>query len=177
MVEDVALRTKGSVIMFSLELCANSIAGILMKRHKPVDGRIGNMGEQFVSLDNLSLLIDDSPDLTVTDIGLILKIYSGIIQPECVVIDYVQLLKDYSLSSLAQIEKVFFSIKSIAIDLAVPIIVLSQISRNADKRKGERPMPIDVWGWNVAKQHIQTLVLLDRGDASNNLLGCQITKQ
>ena len=99
-------------------------------------------------LSNLQLFIDDTPDLSVGEIKL--KIKSIDIESSkivsLIVIDYLQLLEgaDQNSNRVQELSKITRALKKLARDLDLPIIVLSQLSRNVETRINKRPILADL---------------------------------
>ena len=94
------------------------------------------------------LYIDDTPGVTVSQIRSKcrrLKAEKGL---DVVIIDYLQLMTGrnsrYSESRQQEISEISRSLKSLARELNVPVIALSQLSRGPDARPNHRPMLSDL---------------------------------
>nr|WRW10584.1 replication helicase subunit [Ascoseira mirabilis] len=100
------------------------------------------------SLSKLRLFIDDTPNLSVGEIKLKIKTVTiEFSKPiNLVIIDYLQLLEDTNSSSnrVQEISKITRDLKKVARDLNIPVIVLSQLSRNVESRINKRPILADL---------------------------------
>lgn len=99
-------------------------------------------------LSELELYIDDTPNLSIGEIKLKIKTlnFESSKQVGLVIIDYLQLLEsvkrnDNRVQELSQITR---ALKKLARDLDIPIIVLSQLSRNVESRVNKRPILADL---------------------------------
>ncbi|CAN0503433.1 unnamed protein product, partial [Phaeothamnion confervicola] len=95
-------------------------------------------------LSDLRLFIDDTPDLSVGEIKLKIKTID-LESPNpvnLIVIDYLQLLEgvDQNSNRVQELSKITRALKKLARDLNIPIIVLSQLSRNVESRVNKRPI-------------------------------------
>ena len=99
-------------------------------------------------LSNLRFFIDDTPELSVSKIKLKLKSINleSTKKIRLVVIDYLQLLEgtDQNITRVQELSKITRSLKKLARDLDIPIIVLSQLSRNVESRINKRPILADL---------------------------------
>ena len=93
------------------------------------------------------LYIDDNSNLTVFDIRTKLrKILTENNQLGVVIIDYLQLMKSNTQvdNRVQEISKITRNLKMLAKEFNIPIIVLSQLSRNVESRINKRPMLSDL---------------------------------
>ena len=99
-------------------------------------------------LSNLRLFIDDTPDLSVGEIKLKIKTIDleSSTPVNLIVIDYLQLLEgaDQNSNRVQELSKITRALKKLARDLNIPIIVLSQLSRNVESRVNKRPILADL---------------------------------
>lgn len=143
---------------FSLEMSADQLATRILAEQAEISSealRSGKMSRDdfqrlsFASqrLAELPLLIDDTPALTIAalrnrarrlkrrhDIGLI-------------VVDYLQLLQGSGRANdnrVNEISEISRGLKTLAKELSVPVIALSQLSRAVEQREDKRPMLSDL---------------------------------
>ena len=93
------------------------------------------------------VLIDDNPNVTVADIRSKLRqIFNGKLKGGIVIVDYLQLLKStFKLDNRVQeISHMTRTLKGIAKEFNIPVIVLSQLSRAVESRTNKRPMLSDL---------------------------------
>nr|QXI87706.1 DnaB [Sargassum feldmannii] len=99
-------------------------------------------------LSGLKLFIDDTPELSVNDVKLKVKSinFESIKKISLVVIDYLQLLEevDQNINRVQELSKITRALKKLARDLNIPIIVLSQLSRNVESRVNKKPILADL---------------------------------
>lgn len=100
------------------------------------------------NLSKLRLFIDDTPDLSVGEIKLKIKTIDleSSKSVSLIVIDYLQLLEgaDQNSNRVQELSKITRALKKLARDLNIPIIVLSQLSRNVESRVNKRPILADL---------------------------------
>ncbi|SYV90197.1 replicative DNA helicase [Metamycoplasma alkalescens] len=91
---------------------------------------------------------------------------------DLVIIDYLQLIGDTSKSSLAnrqlEIAKVSRSLKQLGRELECPIIALSQLNRNVEKREDKTPLISDLRESGAIEQDADRVVFLHRDDYYKN---------
>ena len=150
-------QDKGSVIMFSLEMSAEQIGlRILAEQSKiPSDKlRKGELNEKdslklqntYQEINNLNFFFDDSPNLTVSELRSKLRRYKNNNNIKLVLIDYLQLIKpesnkDNRVNELSEITR---NLKQLAKEFDLPVISLSQLSRQVENREDKRPLLSDL---------------------------------
>ena len=148
---------KGSVVMFSLEMSAEQIGlRILAEQSKiPSDKlRKGELNERdsidlqntYQEINNLNFFFDDSPNLTVSELRSKLRRYKNNYNIKLVLIDYLQLIKpetnrDNRVNELSEITR---NLKQLAKEFDLPVISLSQLSRQVENRDDKRPLLSDL---------------------------------
>ena len=148
---------KGSVVMFSLEMSAEQIGlRILAEQSKiPSDKlRKGELNEKdslelsntYQQINKLNFFFDDSPNLTVSELRSKLRRYKNNFNIKLVLIDYLQLIKpesnkDNRVNELSEITR---NLKQLAKEFDLPVISLSQLSRQVENREDKRPLLSDL---------------------------------
>ena len=154
-IQNVAIREKQSVAIFSLEMSKDQLATRLMCSEGRVDSqktRTGNLSandferlaDALEFLSTAPIYIDDTPGITMTEILAKcrrIKMEHGL---GLVMIDYLQLMSSTKRTDNRQqeISEITRSVKLMAKELAVPVILLSQLSRASEKRNKEERMPV-----------------------------------
>jgi len=102
----------------------------------------------IVNLSKLKLFIDDTPNLSIGEIKLKIKTINLEIEKQIglIIIDYLQLLEgiEQNMNRVQELSKITRALKNLARDLDIPIIVLSQLSRNVESRINKRPILADL---------------------------------
>ena len=148
---------KASAVMFSLEMSAEQIGlRILAEQAKiPSDKlRKGDLNEKdslelsnaYQEIHKLNFFFDDSPNLTVSELRSKLRRYKNNYNIKLVLIDYLQLIKpegsrDNRVSELSEITR---NLKQLAKEFDLPVISLSQLSRQVENRDDKRPLLSDL---------------------------------
>ena len=149
-----------TVAFFSLEMSREQLVQRLLCSTALIDsqklrtGRITsqeewrNLAAAAGHLINAPLYIDDTPGISVSEVrskSRRLKAERGL---DIIMIDYLQLMKGSSKNASdnrqQEISEISRSLKSLARELNVPVIALSQLSRSVESRQGHRPMLSDL---------------------------------
>lgn len=158
MAEHIAENNKAAVAFFSLEMGPNELVTRLLSSRAGVRGqalRRGDMTEADYTklvraagvLKKLDLFIDSSPSLTPLDIKSRCQLLRAKAPNlSAVFVDYIQLLsagsdKQFKDNRVQEISYISRSLKSLAVELDIPVIALSQLNRQAEQGtdKGSRP--------------------------------------
>ena len=118
-------------------------------------------------LNNVKFLIDDSPALTVGQVRsrarrAVKKYGVGLI-----VIDYLQLMIGDGENQTHSIELISKGLKSLAKELKIPVIALSQLNRDLEKRPNKRPMMSDLRQSGAIEQDADLIVFIYRDEVYN----------
>ena len=173
--EHVAIQDNKCVAIFNLEMPREQIVTRILCSQGYVDsvkmqtGDIGNdewakLGEVVSRISNAPLYIDDTPNISVSQIRAKcrrLKQSKGL---TLVVIDYLQLMQspDRHESRQTEISAISRSLKILAKELNVPVIALSQLSRANEKRNDKRPMLSDLRESGSIEQDADMVMFLHR---------------
>lgn len=117
------------------------------------------------------LVIDDKSCLTAGEI----KRKSIKAKADAVIIDYLQLMKSsrkYE-SKVNEVAEITRDLKIMAGDLNVPVILLSQLNRDVEKRAGQRPVLSDLRDSGSIEQDANSIIFLskiDRNDTNSDIL-------
>ncbi len=149
----------GVVGFFSLEMSAEQLAARILSEASEVPSekiRRGDMEEfefrKFVDaakdLEACPLYIDDTPALPISQVAARARRLKRTHGLDVLMIDYLQLLKGSSKSSEAnrvqEVSEITQGLKAIAKELNVPVIALSQLSRQVESREDKRPQLSDL---------------------------------
>jgi replicative DNA helicase len=106
-----------------------------------------NLSTSMKKISELPIFIDDNPNLTLIDIRVKLrKIFTKKNNTGLVIIDYLQLMKMGSKleNRVQEISYITRNLKILAKEFKIPIMALSQLSRNVESRTNKRPMLSDL---------------------------------
>src|SRR5437764_6337270 len=148
----------GIVGFFSCEMSAEqlatriiaertSIASSLIRRGGITEGDFEKIRDYSIELQSLPLYVDETGGLSISQLtarARRLKRQKGL---DVIVIDYIQLLQGSGKKSdnrVQEVTEITTSLKALAKELNVPIIALSQLSRQVENRDDKRPQLADL---------------------------------
>ncbi|MBN2268897.1 MAG: replicative DNA helicase [Acholeplasmataceae bacterium] len=169
---------KAGVAIFSLEMSNEQLVSRMLSAEANIEntkiktGKLTSREWQFLeggmqSLSRLPIVFDDSSSVTVSDIRAKCRKIAQQGRLDFVVIDYLQLIKaDDSRSGNRQEEvaKISRGLKQMARELKVPILALSQLSRDVEKREDKRPILSDLRESGSIEQDADIVMFLYRND-------------
>jgi replicative DNA helicase len=179
---NIIKNLKLPVLFFSLEMPKEQIMYRLLSIETSITQsklRSGNLYQNdWVKLNKilkimskLPLFIDDSSDLSIQDIRSKIKtIIFEQSQIGLIIIDYLQLIKNLKskIENRAQeLSEVTRTLKNIAREFNIPIIALSQLSRNIENRVDKKPMLADLRESGSIEQDADLVLMLYRGNSYN----------
>lgn len=165
------------VLFFSLEMSKEQLTYRLLTHETRIPStrlKTGNLYQQdWVILNNtiqnlsaLPLFIDDTPNPSIQDIkSKIKKVIFEQNQIGLIIIDYLQLMQNpkFSISNRTQeLSQITRSLKNLAREYQVPIIALSQLSRNVENRINKRPILSDLRESGSIEQDADLVLMLYR---------------
>jgi len=173
-----AARDKHSTLFLSMEMTEQEISDRLIAQAGSVylsDVIAGNMegdpGERIMAamsrLVDCSLHIDTQGGLTYFDVASKARSTKRQHGLDLLVIDYLQLMSGTGDNRNSQIEVITRSMKALAKELNVPIILLSQLSRDCDKRPNKRPMLSDLRDSGSIEQDADIVMFVYRDELYN----------
>ena len=117
-------------------------------------------------LSKLPFFIDDTPDLSIQDIRAKIKtLVFEQTQIGLIIIDYLQLMQNSKLKLENRVQELSIitrSLKTIAREFNIPIIALSQLSRNVENRIDKRPILSDLRESGSIEQDADLVLMLYR---------------
>lgn len=134
-------------IIYRFIAYASEINTNRLKSGKMSSAEWKTLSQTMKTISELPIFIDDNPNLTLTDIrSKLRKIFKDKTKEGLVIIDYLQLMKlNFKLENRVQeISYLTRNLKILAKEFEIPIIVLSQLSRNVESRINKRPMLSDL---------------------------------
>ena len=174
-----AMTQDKSVALFNLEMSAEQLAMRILSSLGQVDGfklRTGNLmntdwkriNEAVSQLSNTNLVMDDTPGITIGEIrAKCRRLASSEKGLSLVVIDYLQLIsggKNYGANRQQEVSDISRSLKTLAMELQVPVIALSQLSRSVEAREDKRPIMSDLRESGSIEQDADIVAFLYRDD-------------
>ena len=177
-----AMSQDKSVAVFNLEMSAEQLAMRILSSVGQIEGfklRTGNLmnndwkriNEASSQLSNTNLVIDDTPGITIGEIrAKCRRLASSEKGLSLVLIDYLQLIsggKNYGANRQQEVSDISRSLKTLAMELGVPVIALSQLSRSVEAREDKRPLMSDLRESGSIEQDADIVAFLYRDDYYN----------
>ena len=173
-VEHVGVVEKKPVVIFSLEMSAQQVAQNMLCSHARIDAhklRMGFLDDKqwsdlsygLGSLSEAPIFIDDTPGLTVLEVRAKARRLKAQYDIQLVAVDYLQLMESSREENRQQeISVISRRLKSLARELEIPVIAVSQLNRSVESREGHRPRMSDLRESGSIEQDADVIVLLHR---------------
>lgn len=176
--EHIGVKSKIPVAIFSLEMGKQQLAERFLCSHSKIESQLVRKGilstehyEKLVEtcglLSETPIYIDDTSALTPLQLrakARRLKSQHGI---QCIIVDYLQLMhigNNRIESRQQEISTISRHIKSLARELNIPVVVLSQLNRASESREDHRPRMSDLRESGSIEQDADVVMLLHRED-------------
>jgi replicative DNA helicase len=185
MAQNIATSGKGLVAIFSLEMSKEELGFRFLSGMTRIESKklkIGRLADRdwprlAQAADQLSkskIYIDDSGDLTVLDIrSRCRRLLTTEKRLDLIVVDYLQLMKGSRASQKGdgsrerEISEISRNLKTLAKELKVPIIALSQLNRGVESRPNKRPMLSDLRESGAIEQDADMVCFIYRDEVYN----------
>ena len=170
------------VIIFSLEMSKEQIIYRLLSMETNISQSRLRSGKLYKTdwiklnkiikiLSKLPLFIDDSSDLSVQDIRIKIKtIFFQYKIVGLVIIDYLQLMENSILKNgnrAQELSQITRGLKNLAREFNIPIIALSQLSRNIETRSDKKPILSDLRESGSIEQDADLVLMLYENEKNN----------
>lgn len=178
--EHVAFKQNKSVAIFSLEMSKEQLVNRMFSLESRVDAqhlRTGQLSDQEWEkliesagiIGRSGLIIDDTPGITVSELRSKCRKFKLEQDLSMIIIDYLQLMTGSGRSDSRQqeISDISRSLKSLARELSVPVLALSQLSRAVEQRPDHRPMLSDLRESGAIEQDADVVMFIYRDDYYN----------
>jgi len=174
---NAAFKPQKHVAFFSLEMSREQLVRRLLSSVGKVDA--SNLRRAFLStmewanlqtaagyLLDCPIYIDDTPAATVLDIRAKARRLKADGKLNMLVIDYLQLMRGRAdvHSREQEISEISRSLKALAKELKVPVIVLSQLNRKVEDRPNKRPQLADLRGSGAIEQDADVVIFIYRDE-------------
>ena len=171
------IKNKKSVAFFSLEMSAEQLANRILAEQSGLSSdqiRRGKLSkENFSSLKNISeqisgnnLYIDDTPAISVATMKTRARRLKRKINDDLslIVVDYLQLMRGTRRfeNRVQEISEITQGLKSVAKELNVPVLALSQLSRAVEQREDKRPHLADLRESGTIEQDADVVMFIYR---------------
>jgi replicative DNA helicase len=175
--QHVGTKTGMTVGLFSLEMSKEQLFLRMLTAEARIDAhrlRGGFLGERdwgklsqaIGTLSEAKIFIDDTPSIGVLEMRAKCRRLASAHGLHLVIIDYIQLMQgrgrfENRTLELASISR---SLKGLAKELSVPVVVLSQLSRAPESRSDHRPQLSDLRESGALEQDADVVVFIYRDD-------------
>src|SRR5579862_6633464 len=174
--ENVALRLREPVAVFSLEMSKESLLLRLLASEARVDAhkfRTGHMGRDdwgkitaaLANLGDAPIWIDDSASSTVLEMGAKARRLKRDRGLSLVIVDYIQLVvpstNRRNSNRQEEVSGISRALKALAKELKVPVVVLSQLTR-APEREDRKPQLADLRESGAIEQDADVVMFINR---------------
>lgn len=177
----MAFKQSKTVAVFSLEMSKEQLVNRLFSLESKVDSqhiRTGNLSdsewEKLIEsagvIGKSNLIIDDTPGISISELRSKCRKYKLEHNLGIIIIDYLQLMSGSGRSTDSrqqEISDISRSLKSLARELEVPVVALSQLSRAVEQRPDHRPMLSDLRESGAIEQDADVVMFIYRDDYYN----------
>jgi replicative DNA helicase len=164
------------VAIFSLEMSKESLVQRMLCAEARVDSQSVRRGQlrdrDFTNLARAAgvlqqcpVWIDDTPAITLLEMRSKARRLKAEFDLGMVVVDYLQLMRspEYAENRVQEVSDISRSLKSLARELRVPVVALSQLSRASEQRGGDRrPQLSDLRDSGAIEQDADVVIFIHR---------------
>jgi len=194
-VTNIAINSKKTVALFNMEMGAEQLATRMLSSVGQIEGsklKTGNLehsdwkrlNEAISRLSNTKIFIDDTAGQTVGEIrSKCRKLATSPSGLDIVVIDYLTLIQGTSKNGAnrqQEVADISRALKTMAMELNVPVIALSQLSRGIEQRVDKKPMLSDLRESGAIEQDADIVAFLhctdEEREKQNSLMEFVIRK-
>ncbi len=178
-----AIYSNHPVLFFSLEMPAEQIVLRLLSMMTGVDhdtlrrGQLENLQAIAYGIETLMskpLFIDESSSLTISSIRSRSRMIARELEQQnkklgAVIIDYLQLIQGSQMSDnrVLEVSEISRGLKSLAKELKIPVIALSQLNRGLEGRTNKRPVMSDLRESGAIEQDADLIMFIYRDEYYN----------
>lgn len=182
MAEHAAIKSGNPVLVFSMEMPADSLAMRMMSslgridQHRIRTGKLDDDDWPRITsavhmLSEAPLYIDDTPALSPAELrARARRLAKEQGQLSLIVVDYLQLMQVPGFKAdnrTAEISEISRSLKALAKELNVPVIALSQLNRSLEQRHDKRPVMSDLRESGAIEQDADLICFIYRDEVYN----------
>ena len=174
----IAIKEKLPVAIFSLEMSKQQVALRMMSAESKIDlqrvrdGKIREeewiqLARSVEKLADCKIFIDDTAFLTIMDLRARARMMASTNNIKLVIVDYMQLMQstaNYRGNKVLEITEISQNLKGIAKELNIPVIAVSQLSREVEKREDKRPNLSDLRESGSIEQDADLVTFIYRDD-------------
>lgn len=182
MAVNMAVNAGKSVVLFNMEMGAEQLVNRMLssvgqiEMSKITTGRLEHqdwkrVNEAISRLADTKMFIDDTPGQTVSEIrAKCRRLANSSDGLDIVIIDYLQLISGsakYAGQRQQEVSEISRSLKTMAMELNIPVIALAQLSRSVEGREDKRPLLSDLRESGSIEQDADIVAFLYRDDYYN----------
>lgn len=177
MAQHVGTKTDKTVGIFSLEMSKEQLFLRMLTGEARIDAHRlrggflgdrdwGKLSQALGTLSEAKIFIDDTPSIGVLEMRAKCRRLQAEHGLDMVIIDYVQLMQGRGRFENRSLElaSISRSLKGLAKELGVPILVLSQLSRASEQRSDHRPQMSDLRESGALEQDADVIIFIYRED-------------
>ena len=176
---NIAIQNKKPVALFNMEMGAEQLAMRMLSSAGQIDGyKLKNgrlehddwkrVNEAISRLAETKIFIDDTPGMTIGEIrAKCRRLASSEGGLGVVIIDYLQLITGsakYAGNRQQEVSEISRSLKTLAMELEIPVVALAQLSRTVEGREDKRPLLSDLRESGSIEQDADIVAFLYRDD-------------
>ena len=149
---------KSSVAFFSLEMSSEQLSTRIIseqarissndiRRGRISDDQFDKFLETSKNISELPLYIDETPAISIAALSNRARRIKRLFGLDMIVVDYIQLMRGTTFNKdgrVQEISQITQGLKAIAKELAVPVVALSQLSRQVEQRDDHKPQLADL---------------------------------
>jgi len=149
---------KSSIAFFSLEMSSEQLSTRIIseqarissndiRRGRISDDQFDKFLETSKNISELPLYIDETPAISIAALSNRARRIKRLFGLEMIVVDYIQLMKGTTFNKdgrVQEISQITQGLKAIAKELSVPVVALSQLSRQVEQRDDHKPQLADL---------------------------------
>ena len=180
LVEEAAIKQKLSVAVFSMEMPAEQLTMRMLSslgridQHRVRTGRLQDadwprLTSALTMLNDTRIFIDDTSLLNPTELRARCRRLKREHDLGMVVVDYLQLMRVQGSSEnrATEISEISRGLKSLARELQVPVVVVSQLNRSLENRPDKRPVMSDLRESGAIEQDADVILFIYRDEVYN----------
>ncbi len=180
---NIAVQSGEPVLIFSLEMSKEQLVDRVLSMESGVDAwalRTGNLtdadfekiGQAMGTLSEAQIFIDDSPNITISDLRTKSRREAHQRPLGLIIVDYLQLMSGGSryggdANRVQEISEISRGLKGVARELNVPVLALSQLSRSVESRSPQIPQLADLRESGSIEQDADVVAFIYREDYYN----------
>ncbi len=176
--KNVAIQQKRTVVFFNLEMSCEQMVNRLLSSEARVSGkklRTGELtpdewtriGQAAATLCQVPMYLDDTASITVPEMMSRVRRLDDV---GLIIIDYLQLMHSGKKTEnrVNEVSEITRSLKIMAKELNVPVMVCAQLARTTEKQSNHRPALADLREWGSIEQDADQVLFLFREEYYKN---------